>query len=242
MPKFNSAYFQTQILKNQIAVDVAVANNTRNNDAEVAATIPTTDVSENSIFITAAVMTTTTWPSSPVTGTYLVDASGGFPGTKILRKYDGTSWSATTTGLTSLQGVVFSSSSGSQVANTGYKTNGSAVLTILSAASILDCSGVGGPKIFDVNADGVATPKSSGRYFNRVANQNILYNVAYGVTDGTYTKISPVEGQSQLSNTLGYVYYNSDADRLRWENATYTSHVHLAKGATANTDPSIYPS
>jgi len=233
MPKFNSAYFQAQILKNQIAVDVAVADNTRYN-ADVAATIPSTDVSENSIFITAAVMTTTTWPTSPASGDYLVDASGGgtfSSATKVLRKYNGSNWSSTT-GLTSLQGVVFSSTSGSQVSDTGYNTDGSAVLTILSAASILDCSGVGGLKIFDVATSGDATPKSAGRYFNRIANQNILYDVAYGITDGTYTKVSPVEGQSQLSSS-GYRYYNSSASK--WEKVTYTTHVHTENTAASYT-------
>jgi hypothetical protein len=231
MPKFNSAYFQTQILKNQIAVDVAVADITRNNNPEVAATIPTTDVSENSIFITANVMLTTTWPTSPASGDYLVDASGGsFGGTKVLRKYNGSNWSANT-GLTSLQGVVFSSSSNTLVAGTAYNTNGSAVLTILSAASILDCSGVGGPKIFNVAASGVATPTTSGRYFNRVANQNILYNVANGVTDGTYTKITPVDGQSQLSSS-GYRYYSSSASKWLTANAAHTHGEITGSGTT----------
>jgi hypothetical protein len=202
MPKFNSAYFQNQILKNQIAVDVAVANENRFTNPDIGATIPSTDVSENSIFITAGVITTTTWPTSPASNDYLVDASGGFSGTKTLRKYNGSNWSATT-GLTNLQGVVFSSTSNSLVAGDAYNTNGSAALTKLAAASILDCSGQ--VKIFDVNSSGVSTPKSAGRYFNRQATSTVLYNVDNGVTNGTYTKITNT-GAYQLASSNGKYY------------------------------------
>ena len=207
MPKFNSDYFQTQILKNQIAVDVAVANENRFTNPDIAATIPTTDVSENSIFITAGVITTATWPTSPASGDYLVDASGGFSGTKTLRKYNGSNWSANT-GLTNLQGVVFSSTSNSLVAGDAYKTTG-ATLTKLAAASILDCSGVGGPKIFDVAASGVSTPKSAGRYFNLEATSTVLYNVTYGVTDGSYSKIENNNARQLASDGNYYVYSSS---------------------------------
>ena len=204
MSRFNSAYFQNQILKNQIAVDVAVANENRFTNPDIGATIPTTDVSENSIFITAGVIITATWPTSPASGDYLVDASGGFSGTKTLRKYNGSNWSANT-GLTNLQGVVFSSSSNALVAGDAYKTNGSAALTKLAAASILDCSGVGGPKIFDVASSGVSTPKSAGRYFNRIDTSTVLYNVDNGVTDGTYSKITNT-GARQLASSNGKYY------------------------------------
>jgi len=208
MVQFNAIYFQSQILKNQVNSQVTQANLVRNNSTSVAATIPTTDVSENCIFITAAVKTASdnnTWPTPAVTGDYLVDASGGFSGTKILRKYNGTIWSSTT-GLTDLSGVIFSSTSDALVANNGYKTNGSAVLTKLAATSICDCSAQ--TKIFDVASTGVATPKSAGRYFNLQANSTVLYNVAYGVTDGSYTKLSNSAGSQQLTSA-GTTFYSN---------------------------------
>jgi hypothetical protein len=207
MVQFNANYFQSQILKNQVNSQVTQANLVRNNSTSVAATIPTTDVSENCIFITAAAKTASdnnTWPSA-VTGTYLVDASGGFSGTKVLRKYDGSVWS-TTTGLIDLEGVIFSSTSDALVANTGYTTNGSAVLTKLNATTICDCSGQ--TKIFDVASNGVATPKSAGRYFNLTEDSTVLYDVAYGVTDGSYTKLSNSAGSQQLTSD-GTTFYSN---------------------------------
>ena len=89
MPKFNSAYFQTQILKNQIAVDVSVADNTRNNDAEVAATAKNVNTSNNYTIITAQAYTTAGRPTAAAAGngTYYIDTT-----TTELLQSDGTNW------------------------------------------------------------------------------------------------------------------------------------------------------
>ena len=47
----------------------------------------------------------------------------------------------------------------------------------IAAASILDCSGQ--VKIFDVASSGVSTPKSAGRYFNRIINSSVFGSKFY---------------------------------------------------------------
>ena len=220
MPKFNSAYFQAQILKNQIAVDVAVADNTRNNNAEVAATAKAVNTSNNYTIITATAGTAASRPTAAPanSGAYYVATD-----TSILSTSNGSSWSTVNNDY-----VIFSPSSATAYANTAYTTNGSGVLAQYTTTSTRIKTGSTTGRIFDVS-DGTGNPVVAvpeGRHFSSAAAPAAaLYLVGPGVTDGTFTTITPVEGQSQLS-TLGYLYYNSATGKTQWEKVTYTTHVH----------------
>lgn len=228
MPKFNSAYFQTQILKNQIAVDVAVADNTRNNNAEVAATAKAVNTSNNYTIITATAGTAASRPTAAPanSGAYYVATD-----TSILSTSNGSSWSTVNNDY-----VIFSPSSATAYANTAYTTNGSGVLAQYTTTSTRIKTGSTTGRIFDVGGGTgnpvVAVPE--GRHFSSATAPVALYLVGPGVTDGTFTTITPVEGQSQLSDILGYLYYSTSATRWLTANAAHTHVENTTVGYTQN--------
>jgi len=202
MPKFNSAYFQTQILKNQIAVDVAVADNTRIGEDTAAVSNIDISGSPNSVsfpFVSAQVYASA--PTVTALNTYYINSSES----NKLYKSTGIAWS--TTGLTSLNGVIFSSDSNATYAGKMYRTNGSAVLAAVTTGTFH----VGAYDAFNSTnylftvTSGTAVVKSAGRYLNLATSPTALFNIAYGVTDGTYTAVTNTIGARQL--TSGGYYY-----------------------------------
>lgn len=212
MPKFNSAYFQAQILKNQIAVDVAVANRTRIGEDTLA--ISTIDISgfPNSTtfpFVLAQVYSSA--PTVTAANTYYINST-----TTTLYKSDGSSWS--TTGLTSLNGVIFSSDSNATYANKMYRTNASAVLSAVSTGTYH----VGAYDAFNSTnylftvTNGAAVVKSAGRYLNLATSPEKLFNIASTVTNGTYTQVTNTPGARQLVDLATDSYYYFDHVNNIW--------------------------
>jgi len=203
MPKFNSAYFQAQILKNQIAVDVAVADNTRNNNADVAATI---DVSSNQfIYITATADTTANKPTAAAAGngTYYIDTT-----LNTLNLVTEGAW-----GTVNSNRVIFTNSSNSSYANKAYTTNGTGVLATYTSTTYKLKTNT--TQLFSVTTSNNVSAVSAGRYFvqgssgeTATVDATDLLNIAYDVTDGTYTTITETKGSRQLS-TSGYLYSSS---------------------------------
>jgi len=228
MPTFNSAYFQAQILKNQITSNVAVADNTRSTDVDAAASLATT--------VTGTTVNAPSGNSASAVpsavGVYIIATD------QSDKLYVSNGTSAGNWELAANANYVLDSSSSATYANKAWSTVDGVRTAIISGRFRSTNNTV----LYTCAAGGAVTVVSAGRYlntYNEVTNE--LLNVAYGVTDGTYTTIAPVEGQSQLSNTLGYLYYNSNVGSLRWEKVTYTSHIHLSTGAEADTEDAKYP-
>lgn len=214
MPKFNSAYFQTQILKNQIAVDVAVANNTRFNE-DVAASLATTVEG-----------TTINAPSGNHLST-VATAINQFIISTNSKLYRSTGAGVNWVAATNTTNYVLDASSNATNANKAYTvTGGDGTLSAITSGRFKSTNNT---VLYTCAAGGDVTVVSAGRYFNHASAPTELLNVAYGVTDGTYTTITAVQGQSQLSNTLGYLYYNSTASRWLSANAAHT-HVENTAG------------
>lgn len=200
MPKFNSAYFQTQILKNQIAVDVAVANNTRINE-DTAATI---DVSANSfLYITATADIAASRPTAAATnnGAYYVATD-----TSVLSTSNGSSWSTVNS-----ERVIFTNSSNASYANKAYTTNGSGVLSAYTLTTHKLKTNT--TQLFSITTSNNVSAVPPGRYFVQgtsglpaTIDATDLLNIAYDVTNGTYTTVTELKGDRQLSSTNGYLY------------------------------------
>ena len=196
MPKFNSAYFQTQFLKNQIAVDVSVADNTRNNDAEVAASLATT--------VTGTTINAPSGNSSSsvpsAVGVYIIATDQS----DKLYVSNGTSagnWQAANNG-----NYVLDSSSNATYANKAWSTS-SGTRTAITSGRFQSTNNT---VLYTCAAGGAVTVVSAGRYFNHASAPTALLNVAYGVTDGTYTVISNTPGARQFVDTTdSYFYYDS---------------------------------
>jgi len=203
MPKFNSAYFQAQILKSQIAVDVAVADNTRNNSIDVAATI---DVSANSFFyITSQANITANKPTAAAAGngTYYIDTT-----LNTLNLVTTGSWETVNSNR-----VIFTNSSDASYANKAYTTNSSGELTHYTSATYKLKTNT--TQLFSVASTTPYTVSvvSSGRYFVQnttglptTVNATDLLDVGLNVTNGTYTTVTETIGSRQLSTTSGYLY------------------------------------
>lgn len=206
---FNSAYFQAQILKNQLSVNVSVANNTRIGDNTAAVFDTEATVVQGTTINALAVATATVPPT--VAGTYAVSTNDG-----TLYLANATpAWAVDTTN----NNFVFNSSSAAAVAGKAY-SSATGVLTAITSRRLASTDTVS--ILYNCDAGGAVTVASEGRYFNNtlVALPSRLYNVASGVTTGAYTTISPIDGQSQLS-TSGTLYFNNAT--TRWETAPFTS-------------------
>lgn len=204
MPKFNSAYFQAQILKSQITVDVAVADNTRSANVDVAA-LNNIDISGSpgsATFPFVSAQVNASAPTVTAVNTYYINSNDG-----KLYKSNGSAW--VTTGLTSLNGVIFSSDSNATYAGKMYRTNASAVLAAVTTGTfhVGAYDALNSTNYLFTVTNGAAVVKSAGRYLNLSTSPTALFNVAYGVTDGTYTVVSNTPGARQLTSS-GYYYFN----------------------------------
>jgi hypothetical protein len=207
MSRFNSAYFQNQILKNQIAADVSVANNTRINEDTLAVSnidISGSPGSASYPFVSAQVYASA--PTVTATNTYYINSTES----NKLYKSDGSSW--ITTGLTGLNGVIFSSNSAATYAGKMYRTNDSAVLAAVTTGTfhVGAYDALNSTNYLFTVTNGTAVVKSAGRFLNLSTSPTYLYNIAYGVTDGTYTAVPNTPGARQFVDTTtdSYYYYN----------------------------------
>lgn len=196
MPKFNSAYFQTQILKNQIAVDVAVANNTRFNE-DTAASLATTVEG-----------TTINAPSGNHLST-VATAVNQFIISTNSKLYRSTAAGVNWVVATNTTNYVLDASSNATNANKAYTvTSGDGTLSAITSGRFKSTNNT---VLYTCAAGGAVTVVSDGRYFNHASAPTELLNVAYGVTDGTYTVISNTPGARQFVDTTtdSYFYYDS---------------------------------
>jgi hypothetical protein len=207
----NSAYFQARLFKTQIASYVFTADVERSTDVDGAASLATTVV--GTTVNAPSGISTSAVPSA--VGVYIIATDQS----DKLYVSDGTAagdWVAADNG-----NYVLDSSSNATYANKAWSTQ-SGVRTAITSGRFKSTNNT---VLYTCAAGGAVTVASTGRYFNHAEVPTELLQVAVGVTNGTYTTITPVEGQSQLSSA-GYLYYNAAAGKTQWEKVTYTSHVH----------------
>ena len=197
MPKFNSAYFQAQILKNQIAVDVAVADNTRigaDTPASLAVTV-------DGIIINAPSGNHVTTEATAANQFIISTANS-----KLYKSTDvGITWAFAENG-----NYVFDASSNATYANKAWSTvNG--VLSSIQSKRFVSKNNV---VLYTCAVNGAVTVVSAGRYFNKDSDPDKLFNVAYCVTNGTYTVVPNTPGARQFVDTTtdSYFYYDSEND------------------------------
>ena len=195
MSKFNSAYFQAQILKNQIAADVSVANNTRINE-DTAASLATTVTG-----ITVKVTTGDHNAAASANGLYLISTGN----TKLYVS------AALTWGLAPTGKYVFDASSNATYAGRAYDITTNVALADGQRITSGRFQSTNNTVLYTCAAGGLVTVVSAGRYFNHASAPTALLNVASGVTDGTYTVISNTPGARQFVDTTpdSYFYYDS---------------------------------
>jgi hypothetical protein len=206
MSRFNSAYFQNQILKNQIAANVAVANNTRiGEDTPAVSDIDISGSPNNSDYPFVSAQVYASPPTVTAIYTYYIDSSDN-----KLYKSNGSSW--VTTGLTSLNGVIFSSDSNTTYAGKMYRTNGSAVLAAVTTGTfhVGAYDALNSTNYLFTVTNGAAVVKSAGRFLNLQTSPTALFNIAYGVTNGTYTAVPNTPGARQFVDAGTDSYYYCD--------------------------------
>lgn len=211
MPKFNSAYFQTQILKNQIAADVAVADNTRFNEDTAAS------LSE------AVEGTTINAPSGNHTSTVATGADQFIISSNKLYKSTATGvfWEVATDGTN----YVLDASSNATNANKAYTvTGGDGTLSAITSGRFKSTNN---NVLYTCGTEGLVTVVSPGRYFNWYGEDPApteLLNVAYGVTNGTYTLLKNIPGARQLAaNGENSSYYYYDGENGIWSELQFDS-------------------
>ena len=154
----------------------------------------------SNIFIVRTVLTSQNGiPSGGSNGDYSIHT-----GTGALYLNSGGSW-----GTVNNSSVFISYLSNATYNNKVYTTDGSGVLSTVNSDNVRTLN-KGITKAYATNGSGLATALSAGRYFNSTTNPEQVYDIASGVTDGTYTTVSFNNGHILTTNSACWCLVNNN--------------------------------